>query len=139
MHLPGQKAVGQKQQLLSQTSCHLSHHKEDLPTLRESRPFSLQVTFSGNTFLEPTSSLFPDPAKSTTQVNHQIPCVYSSSVSKPGKSFTCFLYFKYMFFSVCNVPDALVLCLCRFLMEVDHFCPISTHLLTHCMAPKAWL
>lgn len=23
-------------------------------------------------------------------------------------------------------------------MAVDHFCPILTHLLTHCMAPKAW-
>lgn len=26
----------------------------------------------------------------------------------------------------------------RFLMEVDRFCPILTHLLTHSTAPKAW-
>jgi hypothetical protein len=51
-HQPGQKAVGQKQQLLSQISLGLGHNKEVLPTPRESHLFPLQVMFLGDILMD---------------------------------------------------------------------------------------
>lgn len=119
----------------------LRHHQEVLLLmLRES--YILPST-PAKLFRKYTYGCSQKPSHSCFQIqpNKQprLTIKYCVCVQQPGQTQkVLYMLFKCTFFGMCNFHDAPILCLCRFLMGVDHFCPISTHRLTPSTAPKAW-